>query len=70
MSVSAIRSRFSTHQAAFFSQALRDAAIFAPGFVTQGLWTPSPPRLSFLPGRKNDLRRGRVLILNRPWSRR
>ncbi len=66
MSVLAIRSRFSAYQAAFISQALRDAAILATGFVTQGLWTSSPPRLSFLPGRQNAWRRVRVLILNRP----
>lgn len=66
MSVSAIRSSFSMYQAAIFAEARRDAAILAPRFVTQGLWTSSPPRLSFLPGRQNDWRRGRVLIVNRP----
>ena len=66
MSVSAIRSRFSTHQSAICAAARRDAAFLATGFVTQGLWTPSPLRLSFLPGRQNGWRRGRVLILNRP----
>jgi hypothetical protein len=66
MSVSAIRSRFSTYQAAFFAQALRDAAILATGFVSKGLWTSSPSRLSFLPGRQNAWRRVLVLILNRP----
>jgi hypothetical protein len=59
MSVSAIRSRFSTHQSAIFSQAQRDAVIFVSGCVACPLWTPGPRRVKRLSGRENLQRRVR-----------
>ncbi len=59
MSVSVIRSRFSTHQPAIFTQARRDAVLFVPGCVACPLWTSSPRRVKRLPGHENLQRRVR-----------
>ncbi len=57
MSISGIWSRFSTYQPVIFTQARRDAVIFASGCVACPLWTSSPRRDKRLPGHENLQRR-------------
>jgi hypothetical protein len=77
MSIAALWSRFSTHQAGIFPaapvgfaddslNACGDAAIFVPGCVSHRSRTASPHRSGCRAGNENPSRRGHGLIVNAP----